>query len=426
VPTARTKKWSASTVMRFLLPRATRAGASIRPLALLTLAIATLFVSGCVSRPTEYREPPPLTAADRTALNQRVFDRMGTLVNEHYFDANFRGVNWPGVRAQHRPAVLAATNDDALYLALNTMGAELGESHLTAISPRRAHEQRVDARALLGLRWQVIDGQRVVSEVMPGGAAEEAGVQTGWIVLSRDGQPLEETGRYVTRLGRRIPIEFLDRDERPHSLLLEPRLLNFQFTASRELAPGVRYLRFDRFDTGTMRWLSQQLKTHHDARAVVLDFRSNPGGNAFVLNVAVAEFFDRRVPTGTFIKRDGAERDQHGLAWFSARYAGQVVILTSPATGSAAEIFAHVLQFHHRATVIGQQTAGAVILSRYYRLPGGGLLQLPFQDYVGLDGQRLEHRGVTPDIEIPRPTLTDLRQDQDLGIAAALEFLQIH
>jgi hypothetical protein len=85
-----------------------------RPLAGL-LAAAGLLLGGCVTRPTEYHEPAPLAASARATLNAEVFDRMWTLVNEHYFDANFRGVDWPAMRARYRPEALAATDDTVLY-----------------------------------------------------------------------------------------------------------------------------------------------------------------------------------------------------------------------------------------------------------------------------------------------------------------------
>ncbi len=387
------------------------------------LAVAGLLLGGCVTRPTEYHEPAPLAASARATLNAEVFDRMWTLVNEHYFDANFRGVDWPAMRARYRPEALAAADDDALYLVLNRMAAELKESHLTAISPRRAHEQRVAARALIGIRWRVIDGQRVVSEVMPGSAAAEAGVQPGWIAVARNGQPLAENDSYVTKLGERVTMEFLDQADEKRVLTLEPRLLNFQRMESRELPGGARYLRFDEFTLAALSWLSRELKTHRDTPGVVLDLRGNPGGNALVLHVAVAEFFEHRVATGTWVKRTGAERPARGLSWFSAEYPGKVVVLTGPASGSAAEILAHVLQHHGRATLIGRKTAGAVILSRQFRLPGGGGVQIPIQDYVGLDGQRLEGRGVKPDVEVAPPTLAEARAATDRELAAALEIL---
>ena len=97
-----------------------------------------------------------------------------------------------------------------------------------------------------------------------------------------------------------------------------------------------------------------------------------------------------------------------------------LVVLIGPSTGSAAEIFAHVMQHYGRATIVGRRTAGAVIVSRTYSLPGGGKLQVPIQDYRGLDEKRLEGRGVTPDVAVPSPALADLRAGRDPDLEKAL------
>jgi carboxyl-terminal processing protease len=127
---------------------------------------------------------------------------------------------------------------------------------------------------------------------------------------------------------------------------------------------------------------------------------------------------------GQFVQRSGKVRETKGIALFSARYAGRVVVLIGPGSASASEIFAHVLQQQKRATVVGRRSAGAVIVSRFYRLPGGGRLQVPIQDYVGVDGQRLEGRGVTPDVVVPAPTFADWRAGRDPELEAALAELR--
>jgi len=99
---------------------------------------------------------------------------------------------------------------------------------------------------------------------------------------------------------------------------------------------------------------------------------------------------------GQFVQRGGKVRETKGIALSPARYAGRVVVLIGPGSASASEIFAHVLQNQKRATVVGRRSAGAVIVSRFYSLPGGGRLQVPIQDYLGVDGQRLEGRGSRP------------------------------
>lgn len=393
-------------------------------LAALALACA-LLLAGCATTPTEYQPPPALSASERTQHNARVFDRTWELVNRHYFDAAFRGVDWPAMRARYRPEAVAATDDTALYRVLNRLLAELKESHLSAASPRQAHERRTEHRAAVGIRMQTAAGQRVVVEVVPDSPAERAGVHCGWIVTARNGAPIrDDDPPFHTRVGEAVTFDFLNQADEPVSLTMQPELLNFDRFESRELAGGVRYLRFDEFNRQSLFWLSRQLKQHRAAPAVILDLRQNGGGTTFVLRVALAEFFERTVPAGKFVTRSGRANPTAAFGWLPARYAGRVVVLTGPASGSSSEILAHVLQHNGRATIVGRKTAGAVILSRLWSLPGGGRLQVPIQDYVGLDGQRLEGRGVTPDVLVPEPTLAELRACADRDLAAALELLR--
>jgi len=386
--------------------------------------LIALAVGGCVTAPTEYREPPPLSAASRQALNKRVFDRAWSLVNRHYFDPKFRGIDWAAARDRYRPQAVTAANETALYRVLNRMCGELRESHLAALSPRRAHEWNTEHRAAVGIRWQLAEGKRIVSDVLPGSPADEAGVKVGWIALSRNGTPLREGDPFVTHVGEPVNYTFLDEHDQPQTRTMSPRLLTFDREEAKELSGGWWYLRFDRFSVGSISWLSRELKAHAAAPGVVVDLRQNGGGSAFALSLAIAEFFPRRVADGKMVQRSGTIEETESLAWRSARYRGEVVLLVGRSSASAAEIFSHVLQYHHRAKIVGQPTAGAVIYARNFRLPDGGSIQIPVTDYVGLDGQRLEGRGVKPDVVVPPPTLADLRSGRDVGLERATRALK--
>jgi len=386
------------------------------------LALVALGFSGCATIPSEYREPAALTAEARATLNLRVYDRAWELVNEKYFDKDFRGVDWVAMRGKYRAEAQAASDDAALYRVLGKLCAELPQSHLAALAPRDVHEMNHEHRPAVGLRWLEVEGRFVVTDVLPEGAAAVAGVQVGWIGRSRDGRPLDVRDRRVSKVGVPVQFEFLDLQDRPVTVSLEPRLLDFDRRVSRELPGGFRYLRFDSFSFSNLRWLSGELKAYRTAPGVVIDLRQNPGGNVAANLMAVEEFFDRSepVPMGRLVKRNGKERETTGLALFSARYAGRVAVLIGPGSASASEIFAHVLRQEKRATLIGRRTAGAVIVSRFYGLPGGGRMQIPIQDYIGVDGERLEGRGVEPEITVPAATLADWRAGRDPELAAAL------
>ncbi len=405
------------------LARFLRAAPFAPRLAALPLALATFaFCSSCAT-PSAYHEPAPLTASERTALNLEIYDATWRLVNEKYFDPNFRGVDWAAKGRQYRPEAAAATDDTELYRVLSRLCNELKESHLTPLPPRRTHELRTERRVAVGMGWMPLEGRLVVTDLIPGGPAEEAGVLPGWVLLACEGRPLSEAPPLTPRAGQPITYTFLDLQNEARSITFQPELVRTVQRVARDLPGGQRYLRFDKFDRKSLSWLNRELKAHRDGPGVVIDLRDNPGGYVFAANIAIGEFFNHRVATGHFIRRNGRTSEGHGLPlpFLSARYRGPLVVLTGPSTGSAAEIFAHVMQHYNRATIVGRRTAGAVIVSRTYNLPGGGKLQIPIQDYRGLNDERLEGRGVMPDIAVPSPALADLRagRDPDLDHAIA-------
>ena len=184
---------------------------------------------------------------------------------------------------------------------------------------------------------------------------------------------------------------------------------------ARTLPGGLVYLRFDGFDPTDRRWLSAQLKEHHDAPGVVIDLRRNSGGDTFSLGISIGEFFEHAVDDGKFIARDGDGERQRSFQLGSARYTGPVAILAGPATASAAEIFSAVLQAQNRA-----------VLSWFYRLPDGGELQLSVRDYVSPRGVRLEGNGVEPDVAVTAaPTLAEFRAGRDPELETAMTRLQV-
>jgi carboxyl-terminal processing protease len=385
---------------------------------LLVLCLA----GGCASAPTAYVEPAPLATSDRTARNQEIFDTVARLVAAKYFDPELRGVDWAAQCARYRPEAVAAANDAELYHVLNRLCAELKESHLAALPPRVTHEIRTAHRLAIGMDCMRVDGKMVVTELVPDSPAAEAGVAVGWEVVSCDGRNLDG-GFPAAQPGQWITYGFLDLANQPRAITFKPQLIPITRFVAEELADGILYLRFDRFDRESLRWLSRQLKDHRRAAGVVLDLRENPGGYVFAANLAIGEFFDHRVVTGEFVRRNGRVTTAHGWPFFSAQYTGPLAILTGGGTGSAAEIFAHVMQQHGRAVIVGRRTAGAVIVSRTYPLPGGGRLQVPVEDYRGVDGRRLEGRGVTPDITVPRLAVADLREGRDHDVDVALSKL---
>lgn len=387
-----------------------------KPFALLALVVA-LFAGGCVTAPP--RTDVVLSAEQRLEHNQRVFDRAWALVNDKFFDAKFRGVDWAEMKQRYRSDAEKAPDDAKLYGVINAMLGELGESHNVALSPMRRWEFVSKQRARIGIGLTHLEDRWIVNEVVPDSPAEKAGVQTGWIVQARNGEPLKADASFTLKEGETVAYDFLDQNDQVQSRRMVARFISTgERRESRELPGGAVYLRFDGFDSKSLHWMSEQLKIHRSAPAAIIDLRTNHGGTFVSLEFVMGEFFPRAVTVGTFIRRNGSKSEKETLQLFSARYPGNVILLTSEATASCAEILAHALRYHNRATLIGRPTAGAVVVSRFYSLPDGGMLQLAIEDFRGLDGKRLEGVGVQPDIPVALK-LSDLRAGIDADLAAA-------
>ena len=391
----------------------------------IALAVVALGVSGCATTPAPRVSlaAVPVEQRARAEGNVRVFDRVWGLVADWHYDPKLHGVDWPAAGLKYGAEAAAAADDQALYGSLSAMVGLLKDSHTHALSPTQTKERRTETRARTGFYMTRVEGRWIVSELVAGSPAELAGVKTGWVVVARNGTAFGERSEARPQVGEVAQWEFLDDRDQPVALAIVAESLSTKPRQEvRVLAGGVVYLRFDAFDPADRRWLSDQLKTNRAASGVVIDLRRNPGGETISLGITIGEFFDRAVDCGTFITRGGYRGGKSSWQMGSARYGGSVVVLVDGATGSAAEIFAAVLQEHGRATIVGRKTAGAVLATWYHGLPDGGELQLSRQDYVTPKGRRLENAGVAPDVKVVR-TVADVRAGRDVDVEAALRVL---
>jgi C-terminal processing protease CtpA/Prc len=95
-------------------------------------------------------------------------------------------------------------------------------------------------------------------------------------------------------------------------------------------------------------------------------------------------------------------------------YSGQVFVLVSRGTRSAAGMTADALKASGRATVVGEKTAGRMLSQKMYDLSSGLQLSLPIADYYSFTSGRIEGHGVAPHIV----TAPELALDTALRLAA--------
>ncbi len=133
-------------------------------------------------------------------------------------------------------------------------------------------------------------------------------------------------------------------------------------------------------------------------KGLVLDLRDNPGGPPLAAR-AISSFF---LPNGkALVYFEGRKRPRADLdiPVIPARFQVDwpVAVLVNKGTGSAAELFSGMLQDHKRAVVLGEQTAGQVLLKSMFDLSDGSTLALVNARGHFPDGRPFPFDGVMPD-----------------------------
>jgi carboxyl-terminal processing protease len=359
--------------------------------------------------------------------NLRIFDAAWKAVDRNYYDREARRKDWTAIGASARPLAAEARDDVDLYLnILWPMLQRLGDSHFSAIPPSApnalpapAQETPLAARpeeALpqdtraptrgLGFTYHFARGGIWIVDVAKDSPLDQAALEPGDAISEmRIGPPKVDGAQFEGVFERagggtvKVAYLWIPETESP--------------TASRRLPSGRLLLRFDAFDAASADWVIDQLRSA-PSEGVLLDLRRNSGGRSLAEHRVLGALLGPDLTMG--VNLDGRRRVQRSMG--TKVYAGPLAVLVGANSASAAEASAAALRYHGRAIIVGQRTAGALLVSRDFRLPGGGSIQIPVADYFTPSGERLEGQGVVPDREV-RPTLAAIRAERDLVVEAA-------
>lgn len=190
----------------------------------------------------------------------------------------------------------------------------------------------------------------------------------------------------------------------------------------------IRVSAFDTKDWDTWQGLMQEIGTAPPEK-LVFDLRECRGGD-FMAAVPLAQLFAGPIALGYLMGRDGFSRhgrpqaaleigadrelwldtpqaliDLHGergtaRLWGRAvghSFDGEVLVLTSAATSSAAEAFCAVIKSHKRGRIVGEKTAGSLLSSDLRTLADDWVLRVPTALYIAPDLAPVEGHGIEPD-----------------------------
>lgn len=364
------------------------------------------------------------TTARPPSLQQTVFNQVWATVNEEFFDPQFNGVDWQAARDLYAPLAAKTRTSEELAAVINPMLAELKTSHThfyTAAEPEYYQIAGIFKGSIesklkpflpdgklqytgIGLYTQQLPDKRLVRAVLDGSPAAQAGLQAGDELLSVDGQPFQPITSFASKAGRSVSVQIRRAgDAEPRAIAVTPRVFDpttmFVEAMQRSIevistnGKRIGYVHVWSYADDRYQQLLESELTTGQLRTIdglVWDLRDGWGG----ARPTYLNFLTAPSPTVTFIPRDGRSRLN------SSRWQKPIVMLINQGSRSGKEILAYGFRKYNIGKLVGTQTAGAVVGGRAFVMPDGSLLYLAVVD-VRVDGERLEGKGVQPDIAVP-------------------------
>jgi carboxyl-terminal processing protease len=265
----------------------------------------------------------------------------------------------------------------------------------------------------VGIEVSMEDGQVVVVAPFEGSPAAEAGIRSGDIIATIDDVAVNTTtltdtiGRMRGKEGTSVKIGILrEGSAEPLQFTLKRSRVQLHSVKAELPEAGFGYVRIAQFSETTGDELIAALRSLRKSngaplKGLVLDMRNNPGG---VLEAAVA-VSDAFLDGGVIVSAKG--RTPESKFEMSATPGDEldgapIVILMNGGTASAAEIVAGALKDHHRATLMGRTTFGKGSVQTVMPLGGDRAIKLTTSLYYTPSGVSINHRGISPDIELER------------------------
>ncbi|MCY4262293.1 MAG: S41 family peptidase [Candidatus Dadabacteria bacterium] len=283
----------------------------------------------------------------------------------------------------------------------------------------------------IGIEITVRDGLLTVISPIEGSPAQEAGVKSGDVIVSIDGESAEKTNIVDAldlirgRAGTEVDI-IVRRDGNLQDLefAITRRIVKLRSVESKLIEKDIGYIKLSQFHRDSAdEFLSsyRRLEKENGAKllGLVLDLRNNPGG---LLEQALA-LGDMFIDEGLILDVRG--RTEHTSKEYFAGDGMQVptsnvAVIVNRGSASASEVLAGALKDSGRAKIVGTRTFGKGSVQSVIELSGKTGVKITTARLFTPKGILIDDKGIEPDIFV-EGNGSDGDASADLQFAKALE-----
>jgi len=257
----------------------------------------------------------------------------------------------------------------------------------------------------IGAQVTIKDDQLTVIAPIADSPAEKAGVRAGDIILGVNGKPTSDMSLAEAVLNirgaRGTPVRLLILHE-GESQPVEIEIIRdkIEMTSVRfEMMEDIAYINITQFSEHTARELAPALQdaTEEDAKSIILDLRSNPGGLLDAVIDVASHFLSEGIVVNVASNQENLALEVRPDV---AATDLPMVVLTDNFSASGSEVLAGALQDYGRATIAGTTTFGKGSVNILRQLNDGSAIYITTARWLTPNGRLIEGKGIDPDYEL--------------------------
>ena len=253
----------------------------------------------------------------------------------------------------------------------------------------------------VGIQFNIFRDTIMVVSPISGGPSEKLGIMAGDRIVTVDGEVVAGTGvtnKDVQRLlkgpkGTLVTVG-IKRGNDPDLLTFEiirDKIPIYSVDASFMVAPGIGYVKVNRFSKSTMSELYKAFAKLKQAgmEDLILDLQGN-GGGMLRTAIQMADEFLSEQKLIVYTEGRSFPRDDT-YARIPGRFEqGRLVVLIDQGSASASEIVSGAVQDWDRGLIVGRRSFGKGLVQRPVNLPDGSAVRLTVQKYYTPAGRCIQ------------------------------------
>lgn len=314
---------------------------------------------------------------------------------------------------------------ELMNAAIEGMYNFLGDPYTSYLDETMSDDltDRLNGYKGIGVEITKIEQGILVANVFENGPADIAGLEIGDIIVKINGKDVtkstaaEAQNMIKKSADSKIEMSVL-RGGITITLEIDVKEVHVP-TIEKSIYEGVGYIRITSFSNKTSEQFETALKEleEQNITSLVIDLRNNGGG---YLNAAyeIAELF---VEKGKNIY--GLETKK-GTTFYEDRTKAsrnyKVGILMNGGSASASEILAAALKESYGATLIGTLSYGKGTVQETSELSTGGMIKYTTAYWLTPDGNKIDGKGLKPDVEINGAFRDGLPYEEDVQLKEAI------